>query len=261
MSAQQGARLSDALRDRAPFRVIDSFAELRRFLGSSIESIDVIVVGARDATGADAAPVIRDIAPQRPRAAIVAYCQAGSQYSTDIRALAAAGVHQFVFLGIDDSPYLLRNVLDSARRESAAEWVLQQLASTVPAVLHPIVEAALFHPDRVTTVRALANAMSLSRNTLFNRCEEANYLSPAELLMWTRLALVAYLMETTGCSVETIANKLAYSSATALRNAMKRYTGLRPSQVRDAGGLACLIRGLQRRVQLTQAPARKLYLV
>ena len=248
IAVHQRARLSDATRGRANLRLVESFDQLRRALRSTIDDADVIVLPPRDATGSEAVQLIRELVTERPRVAIVAYCQAGSQHSTDIRALAAAGVHQFVFNGIDDSGVAFRAVLDSARRHCGAEWVMQQLAPVVPASLHPMIEAVLAAPDVVTNVPALASALRLHRKTLFNRCERAAFVAPAELVTWARLALVAYLLETTGCSVETIAMELSYPSDTSLRNAMKRYTGQRASEVRERGGVETVVRALHRRL-------------
>lgn len=125
---------------------------------------------------------------------------------------------------------------------------MQQLAPLVPAALHPMVEATLAAPDLVTNVPMLAAVLRVHRKTLFNRCERAVFLAPGELVTWTRLALVAYLLETTACSIETIAMELCYPSDTSLRNAMKRYTGQRPSEIREQGGVEIVVRALRRRL-------------
>ena len=248
ISVQQRARLADATRGRANLRMLDSFDQLRRSLRSTIDDVDIVVARGARPVGSDAVQLMRELVAERPRVAIVAYCQAGSQYSADLRALAAAGVHQFVFNGIDDTGVAFRAVLDAAQRHCGAEWVMRQLAPIVPAALHPMVEATLTAPDLVTNVPTLAAALRVHRKTLFNRCERAGFLAPAELVTWTRLALVAYLLETTGCSVETIALQLSYPSDTSLRNAMKRYTGHRASEIRERGGIETVVRALRRRV-------------
>src|SRR5947207_2949981 len=112
LTTQQRARVIDAFRGRAQLRFVDTFTELSRGLKRTIEAIDVIVLPARDDTGADAARAIRDIVAQRPGVAVVVYCPPGSQYSSDLRSLAAAGAHQFVFAGIDDVGITFRAVLD-----------------------------------------------------------------------------------------------------------------------------------------------------
>jgi methylphosphotriester-DNA--protein-cysteine methyltransferase len=107
----------------------------------------------------------------------------------------------------------------------------------------------LAHPERVTTVPALATELGVHRKTLFNWCERAEFLPPAELLAWVRLALVAYHLESTGCTVEKIAIELAYPSDTTLRNTIKRYTGLRASEIRKNGGITRVIDALQHRLR------------
>jgi hypothetical protein len=37
-----------------------------------------------------------------------------------------------------------------------------------------------------------------------------------------------------------------FASATALRNMLRRYTGLRPQQVRERGGLRCVVEAFRR---------------
>jgi AraC-like DNA-binding protein len=259
-SPQQRARLIDALRGRSRVQFVESFDQLLQLLRTTTETIDVVVLPDRDTTGSDAARTIRQIAVERPRVAIVGYCRAGSQFSTDIRALAAAGVHQFVFAGIDDTGVAFRAVLDAARRQCAAECVMEAIGAIVPAVLHPMIEVALAKPNAVTSVPMLANALGVHRKTLFNRCERAAFIPPAELLTWARLALVAHLLETTGCTIETIANELAFPSDTALRNSMKRYTGRRASDIRASGGMACVLAALAERIH-DEVPKRDLHLV
>lgn len=258
---QRRARLTDALRGKADLRFTDSFDQLTQSLRSTIESVDAVVVSARDLAGVSAVRAIRLVIAERPRTAIVAYCQAGSQYSDDIRSLAVAGVHQFVFAGVDDMGVAFRAVLDAARRECAGEWVMHVLAPVVPSMLHRMIEAILARPDAVTSIRALADALGVHRKTLFNRCESAGFLPPAEVLAWTRLTLVAHLLDTTGCTIEKIAVELAFPSDTALRNMIKRYTGQRASDIRSHGGVQTVVASLVRRVADQATSAEKLHLV
>src|SRR3954453_17735947 len=158
LDQQQRARVLDAFRSRVGLRFLDSVAEITDALRSSLEGIDVVVLPAVDRPGSAGTieRVARQIAAERPRVAIVAYCPPGARFSADIRALAAAGVHQFVFAGIDDQGTSFRAVLAQARRGCAADWVMQQLRPIVPPRLHRLLEAILTHPDRVTSIPTLA---------------------------------------------------------------------------------------------------------
>lgn len=243
------ARIIDALRNRADLRFVDTVAELRLVLRRTVSDVDTVIVSAHDTTGASAETAVREIAAERPRTAIVAYCEAGVQHSADLRGLALAGVHQFVFAGIDDAGIAFQAVLSSARRNCAADAVMRELSAVIPASLHRFVEAALAHPGDVTSIRELADVLGVHRKTLFNHCEHEGFVAPAELLAWCRLALVAYYLESTGCTIESIALDMGYPSDTALRNAMKRYTGMRAGEVRARGGVGCVVAALAERTR------------
>ena len=244
----QRTRLIDALRGRAALAFCATFAALSEQLRSP-EPMDTVVLPAREAGGQDATRTVREIVAGRPRTAIVVWCDAGSHHSVEIRTLAVAGAHQFLFAGIDDHGIALRAVLDHARRQCGAEWVMSRLAPVIPIRLHPMLEATLARPDAIKTVPELAAALGVHRKTLFNHCRKASFLAPAELIAWGRLAMVAYLLETTACTIERIAIDLGFASDTALRNTIKRYTGQRAGQIRDAGGVEAVIAALGERAR------------
>jgi AraC-like DNA-binding protein/rhodanese-related sulfurtransferase len=258
---QQRARIIDALRHRADVQFMPSMTALLDALRSSVRQVDTAILPARDTDGSSIERHIRQIAAERPDTAIIVYCRAGSQYSADIRALTSAGAHQFVFAGIDDTGSAFADVLRSARHHCAADSVMRQLAPIIPASLHPIVEAALAEPADVTTIGQLANARGVHRKTLFNWCERAGFLTPGELLTWCRLALVAHYLDTTGCTLETIAIEMAFASDTALRNAIKRYTGMRATDLRLTGGVARVLEALRKRLGPSHPGGDGLHLV
>ena len=249
MAIQQRARLVDAFRGRASLSFVETFSALTAALRAQLDAVDAVVIPARDAAGAEALSMVPEIARQWPRTAIIAYVGAGPQHSTDIRGLAAAGVHQFVFPGFDDSGIALRGILGAARRQCAADCVMQHLSTVVPVKLHPMVHMALARPDAIATVRALADALGVQRHTLYNWCVAAGFLRPEEVLIWVRLALVGYYLDETGSTVEAIALELAFPSDTALRNSIKRYTSCRATELRRAGGLHTVTAAFERRIE------------
>ena len=218
-------------------------------LKESTDPIDAVVLPARDADGQDASRMVREVAAGRPRTAIVVWCDARSEHSLEIRALAVAGAHQFLFLGMEDYGVSLRAVLDLAKRQCGAEWVMERLSRIVPSLLHPMLEATLARPDAIRSLPDLASALGVHRKTLFNHCRRVGFLAPAELIAWARLTMVAYMLETTPCTVERIAIELGYASDTALRNTIKRYTGRRAGEIRAAGGVEPVIQALGARVR------------
>jgi len=248
LNPRQQARLAAAVRDRVPLDALETFQALRDLLREPPHGVVVVVVAARDGHGESARRTVRELAGALPRAAIVVYCHESWRQDTDIRTLAASGVHQFVFAGMNDDVLALRSTLAAARRQCAAEHVMELLRPIIPATLHLVAEAALARADAITDVNLLAAALGVHRKTLFNMCRRARFLAPAELLAWVRLALVAYLLETTGRTIDRIAIDLSYPSPTALRNTFRRHVGRPPSEVRSTDGTKAVLGALRLRV-------------
>ena len=252
-SAVQCARLKDAIGGAGRLRVTREAGDLSFRSGDGLQAPDVVVLAVATDSARDVVAIARELRVRCPRAALVAYCGGVRDTPASIGALAAAGVHQFVFTDVSDHGAVLRTILASARQQCAAEVVMAALRPWVPAPIHPLVEAALSRPLIVSDVRSLADALGVHRKTVFNRCAHAAFLNPIELLTWTRLALVGYLLEATGVTVEKISIEIGYPSPTALRNTMKRYTGLRPMEIRASGGLEIVVERLRARIKQNSA--------
>ncbi len=247
------ARIAGALRGRARVQWAESMAELRSAVRRHRGPIAAVFLAPRDATGATAGPVVRDLATVAPNVPVIAYCRTGIEHSRDIRALAAAGVHEFLFVGVDDAGAAVRTVLASAQRACAVEAVLAALRPRIPESLHPLAEYGVAHPDHARSVAAIAAMLGVHRKTLFNHCRRAGAPAPAELLTWCRLLLAAHMLATTASTVEAVAMDLEFPSDTALRNTMKRYTGQRASDVRRRGGLSYVLGEFSNRLKETSS--------
>lgn len=202
---------------------------------------DVLVLGV--ATGdrlvADAVRRIREVRPQLP---VVVYLGVAANQSSTIPAITHAGIDELVVPGYNDDRVHLREALTAARRSCAVRWVLGKLATVVPARLLRFAESAIADPQRVQSVPLLAERAGVDRKTLYNWCRMSRFFKPGDLLTLCRLALAAYYLGTTRCSIDLIARDLGYPSDTALRNTIKRKTGLTATELRDQGGLDAFIR-------------------
>ena len=100
----------------------------------------------------------------------------------------------------------------------------------------------------------VAYALGYHRKTLVNHCSQAEFLPPHELLCWCRLAVAGELIATSCRSIESVALQLGFPSDTSLRNMMKRYTGMRASEVRERGGARCVVVALRRALPGEEGP-------
>jgi AraC-like DNA-binding protein len=142
---------------------------------------------------------------------------------------------------MDDERNALRLALHAAEQASAADFVLDALRPDAPPIVRPLLELYLRGAEGAVPVIEAAKQLGVHRKTLRNRMQVAGYPAPAELRTWCRLFLAARLLDEVGRTVESVADQLEFPSSSALRNLLKRRTGLAPYALRDAGGLRYLL--------------------
>jgi AraC-like DNA-binding protein len=247
-------RIATAVRGHAAVRFVGTTAELLAELDDARALPTALIIEPHDADARPTAGIVRQVAHAHPELPIVGYCHAGYEHSREILELATAGAHELLFHGIDDSGVALRGVLTSASQACAATQVMRAIASDIPPVLLPLFEFCLAYPERATSVQAVAHVLGVHRKTLVNYCAQASLPPPGAILAWCRLLLVGHFLEMPSRTVEGIALRVEFASATALRNMLRRYTGLRPQQVREHGGLRCVVDAFRRSLAEKREP-------
>ncbi len=247
-------RIATAVRGHAEVHFVGSTAELLAHLGECSALPIALVIEPRDCDGRATSAIVRQLVAAHPALPVIGYCHAGYEHSRDILDLGVGGAHELLFHGIDDSGVALRGVLASASQACAATQVLNAIAADIPGALVPMFEFCLAYPERATSVQAVAHVLGVHRKTLVNYCAQASLPPPGAVLAWCRLLLVGHFLETPGRTVEGIALRVEFASATALRNMLRRYTGLRPQQVRERGGLRCVVDAFRRSLAEKREP-------
>lgn len=251
------ARIASTLRARSMQAVfVDRVGELADAVTHARAQIAAIIVEVRDADGVPIHEVIGDMHAGGTGMPLVAYCRPGAEHSSDIRALVLAGAHQLLFHGIDDTGIALRHILDAAQQSAVGERAREELMCVIPPKLSAFVSHVTRYPA-TQRVSEVAIALGYHRRTLVNHCAQVGFLSPHELLCWCRLAVAGELMARSSRTIEAIAHELDFSSDTGLRNMMKRYTGLKASEVRERGGAKCVVAALRRALPATDASRSK----
>jgi len=247
-------RLSGALRmlvrqgevgGRTTLEFFLSESDLERTLASVRWDIVVVERSSTNALACDA--LVASVRLALPSCAVLGYTQVRPGCSADILALAKAGVHGLALGMIDDFRVVLSAALQSSVRTVLAEMVLRELQCDVEVGVKKIVRFCLTS-EEVPTVEQMALALCVHRRTLVNRLRAARLPGPQELAGWCRLLLAARLLEDAGRSTERVAFAVGYSSANALRNTLRRYTSLTPRQVRESGGLDCVLSAFRERL-------------
>jgi AraC-like DNA-binding protein len=245
------ARLSDALRGEASVRDCNRLTEVLALVEAGLANI--VVLDHRDFDGSPVLPTVRRLHEEYPSVPVVMYLSMSAVASGAVMEYARAGVSQLVFHGLDDLRSALRSAVDAAIDQVSAAALAADFETIVPPTVMPFLRYCLEHARRDITVEEVANAMGVHRKTLVDRLKAARLPSPRAMIGWCRLLMAARMLDDPGRTVEQVALKLDFPSGAALRNMFKRYTGLRTTEVRQNGGVRCLVHALKRELAAVSA--------
>jgi AraC-like DNA-binding protein len=211
--------------------------------------VDALLVEPRDREGTSVVPTVLAVREAFPSVPVVACCPLSAAAMHDVLLLSKAGVDDVLVRGIDDVASTVRRIVAGAGARRAASDLLPALRPLLPDDVVPIVACCLEHAAHAITVGQVAALLGVHRKTLVNRLALAGFPTPSAMIAWCRLLLAARLLEDRGRSVEHVALALEFGSGAALRNMLRRYTGLRPGELRQGDGHVEVLRRLQRQLQ------------
>jgi AraC-like DNA-binding protein len=102
------------------------------------------------------------------------------------------------------------------------------------------VEQADTRPGPDELARALTRPLDSYRRAL----RRARLPPPSRVLLWGRLIRAAHMLHREDLSVEVVAHRLGYASASSLARAFRRETGHPPSEIRARGGPVVVLEAL-----------------
>lgn len=122
---------------------------------------------------------------------------------------------------------LLIEALRSVPAEQAPPGLLRGLAEPRIALALQSMHAEV---NRSWTVEALARLAAMSRSAFFDRFRDTVGLRPMEYLMNWRMALAKDLLQRQDLSLDAVAEKIGYGSASTFSTAFSRHVGVPPGR-------------------------------
>lgn len=122
---------------------------------------------------------------------------------------------------------LLIEALRSVPTDEAPPGLLRGLAEPRIALALQSMHAEV---DRPWTVEALARLSAMSRSAFFDRFRHTVGLRPMEYLMTWRMALAKDLLQRQELSLDAVAEKIGYGSASTFSTAFSRHVGVPPGR-------------------------------
>jgi len=258
VARERQARLRTGLRERALVRFVARCREVVPAVAIGFVSASLLEL--RDADGAPTAPTIRHLRAEYPRTPVLALAPRGAAAGHELVAVVQAGANGIILEGVEDEGVALLDAIEHAESECVARLVMAEVGPLLREEARPVVEYCLAQARRPMTVDDVAAALGACRRTLGRRLLRAGLPSPQATIGWCRLLAAAQAMEEGGRTLEQVALRLEFPGAASLRNMLLRYTGLRPRDVREGGGLRCVLAAFRRAVEAGRAregPARR----
>jgi transcriptional regulator GlxA family with amidase domain len=210
--------------------------------------VSAVLVEPFDSSGRPTETLVCLIRRDFPSLPVLLYCDVTAEHMKRIPELIRAGADELVVRGVDDMRSALARALRHAAGTRAHSEALQTLRAVVPKAAEAVLTYCLARADRPLTVHQMARDLGVHRKTLCTRAVAAGLPTPSILISWCRLLHAARLLDDPVRSVEGTALLLGFGSGTALRNMLRRYTGLRPRDLRFRGGHRAVLGLLQKRL-------------
>jgi AraC-like DNA-binding protein len=215
----ESARLRDAFRDCLTDCATNEDLEVAVNAGP----VDLVIVSPWDRTGRSTAAVIRRIRQRSTWPALACYVDVHLR-PRDLLTLGNAGCVEIIIRDLDDSIASLRDLPFRAATAIAAREAEDSCLRLLPSGVRPMAQLCF---ESIGPLRAseISTRLCVGRRALSKRAARLGLRGVSGLSVRCRLLVAVTLLTHCRFNVEAVAHGLGYSSATHLRNTLKRYTG------------------------------------
>jgi AraC-like DNA-binding protein len=192
-----------------------------------------------------------------PSLTVIAAMNVGPGHLSDVLRLGQWGVVQIIDVEEDMTPVALAHRLTGARGRPLRGLVERALPSYTSAAARAILSAASTIVAEGGQGRDLAKALHITPRTLSRWCRRAGLPPPKRLLAWMRILLAAEFLDDPGRPVTAVATACGYAADSSLRLALRRFTGLNPTELREKGAFEVASQEFVAALAEARAPRRR----
>jgi AraC-like DNA-binding protein len=245
-------RLRTALRDRHQLVTCEDWATLLRTCERQPVRVAVLDLFAGGQANFER---VRQVKQRLPRLTLIAYVAVTADRAHDLFDAGRQGMDGLVIADQDDAPRALLALVEQAESRSLGAVVRHSLTGVEPTICDAVLLAVTRAHERLSP-EALARLLALPRRTVSQRLMAAGFPPPQRLITWGRLIVAAHLLEDRHRSADRVALALDFPSGSAFRNACQRYLSATPSDVRNRGGAAYVLRSMLDEIDASSAASR-----
>lgn len=235
------AQLRKLTRDRATLLCLNDDVALLRTLAS--RSVDVLVTVLANPSGEPTLPVISEVRRALPQLPIVAYVEPNRSHIEHLPEAGRHGVALAILHG-DTDWTSFAHVLRHAPAHALSEDFTSELGLVRSEYVRRFCQTCFALAAQPITVESVSANVRATRQHIAREFAALGMRSPGWYVGVSRALLATRLLEQQQ-SMQRIACAMHFPSTIALRQALRRYTGMPVRQLRERGGfqeIAALVR-------------------
>jgi AraC-like DNA-binding protein len=247
-----------ALDQRLEMRTVTGWEELFDLVRSAPAS-SLLVVDPYWNSGSDGGPSIElsSLLNRFPSLTVTAALAVGTRRLADVLRLGQWGVVQIIDVEEEMTPVALAYRLMGARGRPLRGLVERALPSYTSAAARAILSAGSTIVAEGGQGKDLAKALHITPRTLSRWCRRAGLPPPKRLLAWMRILLAAEFLDDPGRPVTAVATACGYAADSSLRLALRRFTGMNPTELREKGAFGVASREFVAALAEARTPRRR----
>jgi AraC-like DNA-binding protein len=229
--------VSVSLAQWSSLTVIDDPRELPVAAARSEIDIALWHLDSGDDVDDDCVNAVRCLRRASPGVVLIVYCEISHAIAPLLLAAGRVGADRVLVRGSSSLLRGLQEALASDESRRYARFVIGELGLPVGSASTALSRSLGHARAGPFTVEWLAHDLGVSRQTLASWLRDAQLPVPERLIGWSRILMVARLLEDAERPINAIARTLQFSSVSDLRHLVGRYTGCTPTQLRGGGGV------------------------
>lgn len=192
-----------------------------------------------------------------PSITAIAAFEVGSDLGETIVRLGELGVVEVVDTAEESSATALAHRILAARGRPLRLLVERALPDRTSASARAILSAAASIVSEGGQGQDLADELRITPRTLSRWCRRAGLPPPKRLLAWMRILQAAEFLDDPDRPVSAVAAACGYAADSSLRLALRRFTGLTPTEMREQGAFAAASGGFLEALDEARAPKKR----
>jgi hypothetical protein len=231
----------------ADVEFVDSAASLVK--AAADRSIGAVITELADEMGRSVAPMVVELLARAPSLPIVLYDVLNRPAIDRLTDILVPGLRiEFVLRDAEPLGTTVRRALGSALPPTVAPILLERFLPLAPPSLHVFLAVAALKAPSGRSLEHLAHWSGVARRTLARRLAAAGWQPPSVVLQTFRALDVVWLMTVNGRSARRVRELRDLGTPSSIGRLLRRYLGLAPRELRDAGGFAAALDIAQRAI-------------